>query len=268
MLTIDGLELGESAFISLVGAGGKSSLFSILAWELSKKKKRMVLTTTTHMFTCQLNPFLKTGELIESIDEQHMDIMIKQSFYQNRNRTMILINHRITEHGKEKISGPKPHYLDEWWQEKLADYFIIEADGARERAIKAPADHEPPIPKKTTDLIGVIGIDALGLPLVEENVFRAHLFCRLTGLNMGEPINMHSMISLVNHPEGLFKNTPSASKCHFFINKVNSRVRKELADQLAFQLLQNDRGKINDIIIGDTFQMEKPIYKILKGKRE
>jgi hypothetical protein len=41
MKIIKALNLKERAFISLVGAGGKSSLFALLAQELSQQKKRL-----------------------------------------------------------------------------------------------------------------------------------------------------------------------------------------------------------------------------------
>jgi probable selenium-dependent hydroxylase accessory protein YqeC len=70
MLISEALNLKERAFISLVGAGGKSTLFNRLAEELAYKNKRMILTTTTKMFSWQLAPFVKKGRLIEGRDEE------------------------------------------------------------------------------------------------------------------------------------------------------------------------------------------------------
>ena len=112
MLISEALDLKERAFISLVGAGGKSTLFKGLAQELSKQKKKIILTTTTHMFTWQLTPFIKKGNLIEFNDEKIMEDNIKKFFYQNKNREIILVHHRIKEKEGEKISGPEPLYLD------------------------------------------------------------------------------------------------------------------------------------------------------------
>ena len=50
MLISEALSLEKRAFISLVGAGGKSTLFSRLAEELLLKNKQTILTTTTKMF--------------------------------------------------------------------------------------------------------------------------------------------------------------------------------------------------------------------------
>jgi len=105
----------------------------------------------------------------------------------------------------------------------------LEADGARGRPLKAPASHEPVICESTTDLIGVIGIDALGFAFRGKNVFRPHLFSQLTGMKIKEKISLDAMAALICHPQGLFKSAPPHSKCHLFINKVDDELRKKLA---------------------------------------
>ena len=115
---------------------------------------------------------------------------------------MAVTGEKIEDNGEEKVSGPPPDWLDKWWEDKLADYFLIEADGAAKRPVKAPASYasyEPVIPLSTTDLIGVIGIDALGLSLQEENVFRSQIFSRLTGLNLGEKMGIEALSLLICH---------------------------------------------------------------------
>ncbi|MEA2021078.1 MAG: selenium cofactor biosynthesis protein YqeC [Candidatus Caldatribacteriota bacterium] len=267
MLISEALDLKEKAFISLVGAGGKSTIFFLLARELSKKKKRIILTTTTHMFTRQLNPFITIKNLIETDDEKIMEDNIKKYFHQNKNGEIVLVHHRIKEKEGEKISGPSPDCLSQWWNSGLADYFIVEADGARGRPIKASASHEPVICESTTDLIGVIGIDALGLPLDEKNVFRPHLFSKLTGTKIREKITLDAMTALICHPQGLFKSVPSHSRCYLFINKVNDELRKKSAEKLAAQVLQYNCGKIDDIIIGSGYKKVQPVIEVIKGSR-
>jgi len=160
----DALGLEKRAFISLVGAGGKSTLFKRLAEELALKNKRMILTTTTKMFAWQLSPFVKNGKLLKGHNEEIIRGFIKKYFsIKGKGGRLAVIGEKIEDNGEEKVSGPPPDWLDKWWKEKLADYFLVEADGAAGRPVKAPASHEPVIPLSTTDLVGVIGIDALGL---------------------------------------------------------------------------------------------------------
>jgi len=262
----EALNLKERAFISLVGAGGKSTFFNRLAQELSKQKKKIVLTTTTHMFTWQLTPFIKKGNLIEADDEKTMEEKIKKYFQLTKNREIVLIHDRIKEKEEEKISGPSPFYLDKWWKEGLVDFFLVEADGAAGRPVKAPASHEPVIPSSTTDLVGVIGIDALGLSLQEENVFRSKVFSQLTGLKLGEKIGMEDLSLLICHPEGLFKGAPQDCRCHLFINKVEDSENLKKAEELAFQVLRTCHQRISDIIIGVAGQREVVLELIKEEK--
>ena len=266
MLIGEALNLKERAFISLVGAGGKSTLFKRLAEEMALKNKRTILTTTTKMFAWQLAPFVKKGKLAEGHDEETIREYIKKYFYQNKNREIVLVHQRIREKEGEKISGPSPLYLDKWWKEKLADYFLVEADGAAGRPVKAPASHEPVIPLSTTDLIGVIGIDALGLALQEENVFRSEIFSRLTGLNLGEKIGIEALSLLICHPEGLFKGTPPGCRRHLFINKAEDSEDLKMAEELTFQVLKICHQRISDIIMGAANQKEVVVELIKEEK--
>lgn len=262
----EALGLKEKAFVSLVGAGGKSTLFNRLAQELSKQKKKIILTTTTHMFTWQLTPFIKKGNLIEADDEKIMGEKIKKHFQLTKNREIVLIHHRIKEKEEEKISGPSPFYLDKWWNEGLADFFLVEADGAAGRPVKAPASHEPVIPSLTTDLVGVIGIDALGLSLQEENVFRSQIFSQLTGLKLGERIGIEALSLLICHPEGLFKGAPPDCRCHLFINKVEGFKDRKMAEELTFQVLRTCHQRISNIVIGATGQKEVVVELVKEEK--
>ena len=267
MLISEALDLKERAFISLVGAGGKSTLFRRLAEELALKDKRIILTTTTKMFAWQLDLFIKKSELIEGQEEEVIKNCIKKYFsIENQKGRVVTIKKRIEEKGEEKLSGQPPDWLDKWWEDKLADYFLIEADGAAGRPVKAPASHEPVIPSLTADLIGVIGIDALGLSLQEENVFRSQIFSRLTGLNLGEKIGIEALSLLICHPEGLFKGAPPGCRRHLFINKAENAEDQKRAEELTFQVLKICPRGISDIIIGATGQKEVVAEVIRKVK--
>jgi len=267
MLISEALDLKERAFISLVGAGGKSTLFNRLAEELLLKNKRIILTTTTKMFAWQLAPFIKKGKLVEGHDEETIRKYIKKYFsVESKTGRLTLIGEKIEDNGEEKVSGPSPDWLDKWWEDKLADYFLVEADGAAGRPVKAPASHEPVIPLSTTNLIGVIGIDALGLSLQEENVFRSQIFSRLTGLNLGEKIGIETLALLICHPEGLFKGVPPGCCRHLFINKAEDSEDLKMAEELAFQVLKICHRRISDIIIGAAGQNEVVAEVIRKVK--
>jgi len=267
MLISEALGLKEKAFISLVGAGGKSTLFNRLGDELALKNKRMILTTTTKMFARQLAPFIKKGRLIEGHDEEIIQERIKKYFsLKNKAARLAVIEEKIEDNGEEKISGLPPDWLDKWWEDRMADYFLVEADGAAGRPVKAPASHEPVIPLSTTDLIGVISIDALGLSLQEENVFRSQIFSRLTGLSLGEKVGIEALSLLICHPEGLFKGAPPGCRRHLFINKVEDSKGLKMAEELTFEVLKICHRKISGIIMGAANQDEVVVELIKEVK--
>lgn len=269
MLISDALKLKERAFLSLVGAGGKSSLLQIIARELAEKKKKVILTTTTKMFTNQISILLEVGQIIESTNARSIEDGIKDYFRGKRdNGIAILLKERLMEEGREKFSGPEPYYLDKWWKEGLADFFIVEADGAKGRAIKAPSQHEPVVASMTTDVVAVIGIDSVGLQLEEENVFRSTLFSHLTGLKWGKVITTKEVITLINHPAGLYKNSPEPARRSLFLNKVNNSEKEQIAEKIAFGVIINNQAHVNAIIIGDTFREESKVLKVIRGKIE
>ncbi|MCD6472647.1 putative selenium-dependent hydroxylase accessory protein YqeC [Candidatus Aerophobetes bacterium] len=266
MLISEALDIKGRAFISLVGAGGKSTLFNRLAGELAFRRKRMILTTTTHMFGWQLDPFIKKGKLAESKDENIFRDCIRKYFSsESQGEGLVVIYDREWEGENEKYCGPPSEWLDKWWREGLADFFLVEADGARRRSIKAPAFYEPVIPLSTTDLIGVVGIDAVGLPLQEKNVFRPKIFAQLTGVEFGEKLKIKDIAHLVCHPYGLFKGATKGCNCHLFINKVENKKTRKLAKELASQVFKYCAGRVNDIIIGAACH-DKAV-ELIKGVR-
>ena len=73
--------------------------------------------------------------------------------------------------GDDKLKGVDPVIVDP--MRSLADCVLVEADGARSRSLKAPADHEPVIPEFTTLTIVVVGLDVLDQRLDSESVHQA-----------------------------------------------------------------------------------------------
>lgn len=63
-----------------------------------------------------------------------------------------------------------------------ARYILVEADGSRNRPLKAHRPFEPVIPRGTSLTVCIVGASGLGRP-VSEAVHCPEIFCRLTGAN-------------------------------------------------------------------------------------
>ncbi|MCL2699647.1 MAG: selenium cofactor biosynthesis protein YqeC [Defluviitaleaceae bacterium] len=164
-----GLRTGD--VVSVVGAGGKTTLIFRLARELAELGSKVLVATTTRMYFPESTPcgvcFL-SGEPDE--------------------------NGKATPHaGLGKACG-------------RFDYTLIEADGAKGKPLKGWADYEPVIIPETTKTVGVLNLGPLerGERAAPENIHRPDEYARLTGSKPGDIITIGHMRAVVS--DGMFKN--------------------------------------------------------------
>jgi probable selenium-dependent hydroxylase accessory protein YqeC len=109
----------------------------------------------------------------------------------------------------------------------LADDFrvplLIEADGSRMRPLKAPGEHEPPIPAFATQVVVVAGLTALGQPLTSDWVHRPERFAALSGLEMGQAITSEAVARALSHLSGGLKNIPAGARRVVLLNQADRR---------------------------------------------
>jgi len=147
---------------ALVGGGGKTTLMYTLAEEL-KQSGKVIITTSTKIkqpeqYTTLLDP---TREEIErALARESIVCVASQS-----------------ENGK--LSAPSISF-DEL--SEIADYVIVEADGAKRLPLKAHAAHEPVIPESAQRIIMVIGIDGIGKK-ISETCHRSELYAQRAGVS-------------------------------------------------------------------------------------
>ena len=90
--------------------------------------------------------------------------------------------------------------------------WLVEADGARHRLLKAPADHEPVMPASTTLLAPMADLAVLGKPLTDAYVHRAKRAVRLLGVQPGVPVTPTLVARLLAHPQGGLKGAPETAR--------------------------------------------------------
>jgi probable selenium-dependent hydroxylase accessory protein YqeC len=149
---------------------------------------------------------------------------------------------------KGKLKGIDRELVDEIYQKHLFDYVLVEADGSKRRPIKAPAHYEPVIPRETTRVIGVIGLDALGKPITDQYVHRPSLFCSITGKKMGDTIDRKCLIHLILSQDGLFKDVPQGCRKYVVFNKADCADRQEEAKITVNELIER-QPLVNGLII-------------------
>lgn len=217
--------LGDKETVALVGGGGKTTAMFLLATELIGKGLRVLVTTTTKILPPK--PSKWTGPIVVSSDRTHLlRLAIEGSF----NTGGVLAAAGLNEEGK--LVGVLPEWVDR--ARSSFDCVVVEADGAAHKPLKAPAEHEPVIPQSSTVVVPVVGIDSIGLPLSGDNVHRADIYERVTGLKLGDPVTTESVADLLASSEGLAKGIPERSRYIPLINKADDFRTRIRAGRLAF----------------------------------
>ena len=188
---------------AIVGAGGKTTLMYTLAEEL-REVGRVLLCTSTH---------IRRPERYEAVTEPSADAI----------RTALL-RHGVACAGTPaedgKLTAPG---LDFGTLAGLADYVLVEADGAHGRPLKAHAPHEPVLPANADRVILVAGMDGLGRP-IREACHRPAIFARLAGADEND-IATPERAARVIAAEG-FGDT-------VYLNKIESDAALAAAEELA-----------------------------------
>ena len=189
-LLIDTLQLKTRGVISLIGAGGKTSLMFRLAKEVAGSGKTVLTTTTTKIF--MPDPDQSPVTIIEAIVDE---LIKKLKSYLNHYHHFSAGRERDAATGK--LNGFSLDTINDLWQANLFDWIIVEADGAKRKSLKATGSHEPVVPRATSHLILVTGLDAVGKSLDDKHVHRAGVFSDNTGLGLGKPIDEHAIATSI-----------------------------------------------------------------------
>ncbi len=223
--------------ISIVGAGGKTTALFQLAREfLAAKHKKVFVSASTHLGAWQIAN-ADHHVIFKDITSLEMEIAGLDG--------VILITGEIVE---DRTLPLMPGSL-KWLRENSKDQnipFLIEADGSRGHSLKAPTEHEPPIPEFSDLIIYVAGMSAIGKTLTDENVHRAEIYSQLSNLPVGHIVTSGSMVAMLRHPQGGLKNITTSMRRIAFLNQADSPALQALGGNMVRSLL-ND---FDSVIVG------------------
>jgi molybdenum cofactor cytidylyltransferase len=114
---------------------------------------------------------------------------------------------------------------------------LIEADGSRQKPLKAWADHEPAIPGFVDQVVQIVGLSSLGKPLQEKYVHRVEIFSRLSGLHPGDTITGEAITGVLCHPGGGLKNIPLSARRVIVLNQADTEELQSAAHKMVRPLL-------------------------------
>jgi probable selenium-dependent hydroxylase accessory protein YqeC len=241
----NGFNLEKGGVISLVGAGGKTALMFRIARELAKSGDTVLTTTTTKIYmpTRKQSPWVILSESGRTL--------VKQA------KTFLKINSHISAGAgqlnfQHKLKGLRPEIIDYLWRSNVFRWIIVEADGAAGKPLKAPALHEPVVPRSTKWIIGVVGLSAVRKPLTENWVFRPKLFANLSGLAIGSEITEEAIAAALMHEDGIMKCVFPEAMRLAFLNQADSHARLKAGKRIAQLLMKSKEKRIKRVVVGQT----------------
>lgn len=199
---------GAGCCVAFAGAGGKTTAMFQLAREF---RSTLAVTTTTHLGCWQAR-----------LADRHLQVHSPAE----------LENAMKIGAGVLLVSGPEAgdrigaldpaslERLDRLCRERRIP-LLIEADGSRGRAVKAPGEHEPAIPRFADLVVVVAGLSALGRPLSDETAHRSERFAALSGLQPGDAISAPALARVLANPAGGLKGVPSTATRAALLNQAD-----------------------------------------------
>lgn len=209
------IPLQEHMVLAFTGGGGKTTAMFSLADELAAQGKRVIVTTSTHIF------YPSDRVVAEAADWETVSCFLVSP--QNPLSTLngwVLVTGQPTDEGK--LVGMPLSQLEQL--PTLCDALLVEADGSKRLPVKIPREGEPVLLKGTHAVIGCMGLDCIGKTW-EEGCFRQELAHQIFGSQQkGEIITPEAAAKILISPYGTRKGTESM-EYRILLNKADDKIR-------------------------------------------
>lgn len=224
MQLIDGLRADQHSRIAFVGAGGKTTAMFSLARQFAGP---VICLNTAHLAVEQA-----------SLADRHIVVVglsELQTNLQDWKNGITLVTGPSDERGR--LQGVTEAVADAIGSaaDRLGLPVLVEADGSRLHPLKAPAEHEPPIPNWVNHVVVTVGLSALEKPLYEDYVFRSDFFAELSGAAIGSTITVEQLKKVMLHPQGGLKNIPITARKTLLANQLDDCNQSESGINAALQ---------------------------------
>lgn len=202
----------ETHYLSLVGAGGKTTLIEFLAAEAVHQGKRVAITTTTKIWAKA--PYALWPDL-SKVEEQPDFVRVGKT----------VADGKLTALQEGEVAELGSAY----------DLVLIEADGSKGKPLKYPAEYEPVIPSFSDGVIVVAGLDALS-GRIDEQVFRWELLEKASDVSGDTRVTPHLFLRFFED-DTLMKGV-NREKCVIMLNKYDACPEKQAVTDLAKVVLE------------------------------
>ncbi|KMZ53521.1 selenium cofactor biosynthesis protein YqeC [Dorea sp. D27] len=204
----------SAPIISVVGAGGKTTVIRQLAREYEEEAQPVIVTTTTHMWQPDEGLYLRSPDL--------------ELLYQ------MLKHKRQVWAGYPEPDGKMSAFPVAFLEavRMLSVPVIIEADGAKGQPVKVPEAHEPVLWGKTMVLLGVAGLDAVG-GRIEDVCHHPERASAFLGKGVEDVLECEDIVKIGLSDIGMKKSMDPFMKFHIVLNKADDAQRVSIGDRIA-----------------------------------
>jgi molybdenum cofactor cytidylyltransferase len=234
MRLLEAARIGKAPRLALTGAGGKTTAMFRLGRDLVNPALTpgtpgtVLLTSTTHLAAQQL-----------SLSDHHFSVYSPQdvdSLGAKLPSGVVLLTGPLGPDQRTRgLDGDSMQRLRVLAESHLGGPLplLVEADGSRQKPLKAPAEHEPVVPDWVDQVLVFAGLSALGRPLDAEWVHRPERFGRLAGLQAGQEITIPALARVLSSPLGGLKGIPEPARRVAVLNQVDTPQLHQAGLQLA-----------------------------------
>lgn len=215
----------EPGITAIIGSGGKSTLLKTLGLELMRAGDRVLLCTTTHMFSVAGVPWDGSSRRLDAVPWKPGGLHVPGCTCEacaGMNRGSIC-QAGVLDPETGKLSAPAEP-LNEL--ARRFDYVLAEADGSKRLPLKAHAAWEPVVPAGTASLIWIVGASGLGKP-INEAVHRPELFCERCGCEPTDTATPERVAQVLNAELRML----SLSNARIMLNQVDTLADPTMADR-------------------------------------
>ncbi|MCD7946982.1 MAG: putative selenium-dependent hydroxylase accessory protein YqeC [Oscillospiraceae bacterium] len=213
------LDWRDCRAVALVGGGGKTSTMYAMAHEAWAAGQTVVITTSTHIMP-------------------HPRICLTEDAAPSRLRALVE-RERIVTVGRferpDKLSGVG--VLEEI--KTCVDVVLLEADGARQHPLKVPKEGEPVLPPGVDAVIGVAGMDCVGMT-IRDGCHRLGLVCEVLEKEPWDIITTQDVVKILCSERGARKGVTEEMAYRCVLNKADTPARRAAAQEIAAMLQARD----------------------------
>lgn len=223
---------------AFVGAGGKTTALFQLAHELTPG----IVTTSTHLAAWQAEK--ATRHVVWDANQTPDALLAPEDW----DHGVTLVSGPLSGTRLTGITDAQLNWLRAWCATNGMP-LLVEADGSRQKPLKAPGAHEPAIPPFAEVVVVAAGLSGLGQLLTDSFVHRPEIFAALakadeatdfetekTGL-LGAPISAAMLARALAHPQGGLKHIPRDARRIALLNQADSPTLQSQAGSMANNLL-------------------------------